>query len=49
MMVFDITKVESFENIADIWLPKVTPTHHTGVSCELNRVTDQLNKLSYSN
>ena len=36
-MVFDITHVNSFEAIAAEWLPEVI--HHTGVSCELNRVT----------
>ena len=47
MILFDITDVGSFEDIVKKWLPEVT--HYTGVSCELNRGTDQLNKLSYSN
>ena len=47
MIFFNITNVDSFEAVAKKWLPEVT--YHTRVSCELNRVTDQLNKLSYSN
>ena len=47
MILFDITVVGSFEAIAKKWLPEVI--YHTRVSCELNRGTDQLNKLSYIN
>ena len=47
MILFDITDVDSFDNIPAKWLPEVT--QFTRVSCELNRGTDQLNKLSYSN
>lgn len=46
MILYDITNVDSFEAIAKKWLPEVTL--HIPVSCELNRVTDQLNKLSYT-
>ena len=46
MILYDITNVDSFEAIAKKWLPEVTT--YTGVSCELNRITDQLNKLSYT-
>ena len=35
MILFDITDVGSFEDIAKKWLPEVT--HRTGVSCKLQR------------